>query len=59
MKKRTKTMLIAGVIVTIIIVGVLWIFIGFKEGNAPKEGDTRLISVEPIGGTYNASIFHE
>ena len=25
----------------------------------PKEGEIKLINVEPIGGTYNASIYHQ
>jgi asparagine N-glycosylation enzyme membrane subunit Stt3 len=31
---------------------------GCNEKNTPKEGDTKLISVETIGGAYNASILH-
>ena len=37
------------------------IFTGCVEENEnlPKEGDTRLISEEPTGGTYNASILYK
>jgi RsiW-degrading membrane proteinase PrsW (M82 family) len=58
MKKKTKMILATVAIVVIVIVGMLWFAIGFKEGNTPKNWDKRIINTEFLGGTYNASIIH-
>jgi len=56
---KKKTMMVIGFIVIIIIVCIFCFFFLFKEESNPKEGDIKLISVESIGGTYNANIYHQ
>jgi len=53
--KMNKKMLVIGIILTVLLVGLS----GCVEENLTKEGDTRLISEEPIEGAYNASILYK
>jgi len=50
-----KKIVILLIVLMMISVGLLS---GCNEETTPKNGDTKLISVEPIGGTYNVSILH-
>ena len=48
--------------ITILLIALMIIGVGFLSGcneeNTPKTGDTRIISIEPIGGKYNASLIY-